>query len=452
MLFRQFVDADLGCGSYLIGCERAGVAAVVDPAFAIEQYLEEAELRGVSITCVVETHTHADHLSGHGRLALEQGVPVYASPLAGAEHPYLPLADGDEIELGNVVLRALATPGHRPEHTSIAVIDRTRADEPWLVLTGDSLFVGEAARPDLAVGAVEGAEGLYGSLRRLLELPDGVEVYPGHVAGSLCGAGMSSKGSSTIGFERRFNPALSRAAGTMEAFVRHSSAVEAPKPPNLQRIVALNRGPWVARPPELQPLASGGDAGPAGITVLDVRSIDEYAAGHVAGALNVPLRGKAFGTKAGFVLDPAERIAVHAAGPADAMLAAARLHAVGFLEFEGYLSHPALTATLTVFHDVEAVEALLSDTDALLVDVRDEHEFAERSLPGALNLPFRLLRSGAAAGLPHGRVIVPFCESGSRAGIAGSILAAAGLDVRPLVAGGVSRWLAARENTPSIKL
>ena len=164
MLFRQFVNDDLGCGSYLVGCEGAGVAAVIDPAYAIEQYLDEAERRGVRITCVVETHTHADHLSGHGRLALEHGIPVYISPIAGALYPHEPLVDGAEIVLGNVVLRAIHTPGHRPEHTAIAIIDRTRAEEPWLVLTGDSLFVGEAARPDLAMGASEGAEGLYGSL------------------------------------------------------------------------------------------------------------------------------------------------------------------------------------------------------------------------------------------------------------------------------------------------
>lgn len=442
MLFKQFVDDDLGCGSYLVGCEGAGVATVVDPAYAIEQYLEEAERRGVRITCVVETHTHADHLAGHGRFALEHGVPVHVSPLAAAEYPYVPLTDGAEIVLGNVVLRAIATPGHRPEHTSLAIIDRTRADEPWLVLTGDSLFVGEAARPDLAVGAVEGAEGLHGSLRRLLELNDGVEVYPGHVAGSLCGAGMSSKGSSTIGFERRFNPALGRAAGPIDEFVRHSAAIDAPKPPNLQRIVGLNRGAWVGRAPELQPLASA-----EGLTVLDVRTVEEFAAGHVAGAINVPLSGTSFGTKAGFVLDPAERIAVHAAGTHDALLAAHRLHTVGFLDLAGYLSHPRLPETLQLFTDVAAVEELLRTTEHLLVDVRDEHEFAEGSLPGAINVPYRLLRGGGLDALPRDRVLVAFCESGARAGIAGSILAGAGFDARPLVRGGVTTWLQARRNT-----
>src|SRR5207247_6217662 len=142
----------------------------------------------------------------HGRLALEHGLPVAIHPQADPAYPFEPLEDGAEIKVGQVVLRVIRTPGHRPEHCCFAVIDRSRAPEPWLVLTGDSLFVGDAARPDLAVEAREGAEGLFHSLRRLIELGDGVEVYPGHVAGSLCGKAMSSKASTTIGFERRFNP------------------------------------------------------------------------------------------------------------------------------------------------------------------------------------------------------------------------------------------------------
>jgi hydroxyacylglutathione hydrolase len=187
VLFQQFLDDDLGCASYLVGDEEAGVAAIVDPPYAIERVLETAERRGVEIVRTVETHTHADHLSGHGRLALDHGVRVSIHPTAEVEFPFDPLSDGAELELGQVALRAIHTPGHRPEHTCLAVIDRSRADEPWLVLTGDSLLVGDAARPDLAVGATEGAEGLFDSLQRLLELPDGVELFPGHVAGSLCG-------------------------------------------------------------------------------------------------------------------------------------------------------------------------------------------------------------------------------------------------------------------------
>src|SRR5687768_14271758 len=169
MIFTQFVDAALGCASYLVGDPRTGQAVVVDPAFAIEQYLDEAEDRDVRIVRVIETDTHADHVSGHGRFVLEHGVAVSVHPAAEAEYPHNPLEDGNEISLGDIVLRCIHTPGHRPEHCCLAVSDLTRGAEPWIVLTGDSLFVGDAARPDLAVEAREGAEGLFHSLRTLAE-------------------------------------------------------------------------------------------------------------------------------------------------------------------------------------------------------------------------------------------------------------------------------------------
>ena len=243
MIFRQFVDDDLGCASYLVGDSETQQAVVVDPAYAIEQYLAAAEREDVRIVRTLETHTHADHVSGHGRLALEYGIPVSIHPAAEATYEHDPLEDGQEIVLGNVALQVLHTPGHRPEHCCFAVIDRTRAEEPWLVLTGDSLFVGDAARPDLAVEALDGARELYGSLQRLLELPDGVEVFPGHVAGSLCGASMSPKASTTIGFERLFNTMLT--LNGEDEFISESALTRAPRPPNLERIVELNRGPFV---------------------------------------------------------------------------------------------------------------------------------------------------------------------------------------------------------------
>src|SRR6476620_4354787 len=240
MLFRQFVDEDLGCASYLVG--DAGEALLVDPAYAIEQYLAAAEQEGVRIVRTLETHTHADHVSGHGRLALERGIPVGIHQAAQAEYEHDSLEDGREVVLGDVALQVLHTPGHRPEHCCYAVIDRSRAEEPWLVLTGDSLFVGDTARPDLAVEAVEGARDLYASLQRLLELPDGVEVFPGHVAGSLCGAAISSKASTTIGFERRFNHALQ---GELADFLAEALTAQPPRPPNMERIVEFNRGSFV---------------------------------------------------------------------------------------------------------------------------------------------------------------------------------------------------------------
>ena len=432
MLFQQFLDEDLGCASYLVGDERAGVAAIVDPPFALEPLLEAAERHGVEIVRCLETHTHADHLSGHGRLALEHNVPVSIHPAAEAEYPHDALADGLELEFGQVVVRALHTPGHRPEHTCLAVSDRSRADEPWLVLTGDSLFVGDAARPDLAVGAQEGATALYASLQRLLELPDGVEVFPGHVAGSLCGKGMSSKASSTIGFERRFNRALAFADEL--AFVAETAAVSAAKPPNMGRLVELNRGPFVAATGPLEQLS----AVPEGAAVLDVRPIDDYLAGHHPGAVNVPVSGGSFATKAGFVLELGSAIVIASAATAEAERAARGLHSVGFLDLAGCVDAAGSERMEPV--GLDELDALLA-AGAELIDVREREERDEGYIAGSRNIPYRLL-GVAGAEVPSDRPVVTICESGARAGIAASLLAARGVDARPVVHGGVSAWTA----------
>ena len=432
MLFTQFVDDDLGCASYLVGDEDEGVAAVVDPAFAIEQYLAEAERRRVRIVRVVETHTHADHVSGHGRLALEHGVAVSIHPGAEAAYAHDPLADGAELELGSVLLRCIHTPGHRPEHCCLAVVDRSRADDPWLVLTGDSLFVGDAARPDLAVGAREGAEGLFHSLRRLLELPDGVEVFPGHVAGSLCGKAMSSKASTTIGFERRFNRSLPQAE--LEQFVAASASISVPKPPNVARIVDLNRGPFVGAPPEVVELPAPADEA----QLLDARSVRDFLAGHRHGAVNVPVGGSSFATRAGYVLDPERPVTVAAGDEDEARRAIRGLCSVGFLDVDGYVLGGGPEPMKPV--GLAELQSLLDD-GAELLDVREQDERDGGYIAGSRNIPYRLL-SLLGADLPTDRTLVTICESGGRAAVAASVLAARGLDARPVVGGGIPDWIA----------
>jgi len=432
VLFQQFLDDDLGCASYLIGDEGAGVAAVVDPPYAIEPLLEAAEQHGVKLVRALETHTHADHLSGHGRLALELGLPISIHPAAKVGFSHDPLEDGAEIELGDVLLRAIHTPGHRPEHICLAVIDRSRAGEPWLVLTGDSLFVGDVARPDLAVGAQEGAEGLFRSLGRLLELADGVEVFPGHVAGSLCGKGMSSKASSTIGFERRFNRAL--LIENEQAFVADAAGIGSPKPPNMSRIVELNRGPFVAAAPAVEELP----APPPDIALLDVRPVAAYLAGHRPGALSVPVAGGSFATKAAFVLEAGERLVLQAATAEEAEQAIRGLHTVAFLELEGYVLGGGSEEMRPV--GLEELEGLLGE-GAELIDVRERDERDTGYIAGSRNIPYRLL-SMCGADIPTDRPVVTICESGARAAIAASILAAQGVDARPVLEGGVSAWAA----------
>jgi hydroxyacylglutathione hydrolase len=422
VVFRQLVDDDLGCASYLIGDEAAGEAVVVDPAYAIEPYLEEAERSGVRIVRVLETHTHADHLSGHGRFALEHGVVVSIHPLAEPEFPFEPVEDGNEVRVGDITIRVLHTPGHRPEHCCYLLDGH--------LLTGDSLLIGDAARPDLAVEATEGATALYDSLQRLAGLPDETEVDPGHVAGSLCATGISSARSSTIAMERLSNRAL--AYGDADEFVAAHTTISAPRPPTTERVVALNRGPFLGAPEPLEPIETFDGQ------VLDVRSPREFAAGHVVGALNVPLSGSSVGTKAGFLLDPGQPIALHASSPEQADDAARRLRAVGLLDLTGYLSDPETPERLEPI-TLDELEALLADGGVELIDVREKDERDEGYIPESRHIPYRLVGEFAEE-LANGRPVVTVCESGARAAVAASVLAAHGVPARPVLDSGISDW------------
>ena len=441
LLFKQFLDDDLGCASYLVGDEHAGVAVVVDPPYRVEPVLAEAERRGVELTGVLETHTHADHISGHGRLALEHGVPIRIHRAADAAFPHEPLDDGAEIEIGEVVVRTMHTPGHRPEHCCFAVVDRSRSSEPWLVLTGDSLFVGDAGRPDLAVEAREGAEGLFRSLRRLVELGDGVEVFPGHVAGSLCGAAMSSKASTTIGFERRFNPALQ---GELADFVGAALGPQPARPPNMERIVELNRGPLLAAQPPLERMGSV----PVEAVVLDVRRTSVFAAGHHPGAVGIPISGSSFATKTAFVL-PERPVVLHAEDEGEAERAARALHAVGLFAIAGWQEGGGSEKLEPV--SLEELERLLADDAVELLDVREADERDAGHVPGSRHLPYRTARAAAEAGLLNGRPVVTMCESGARAAIAASVLQAAGLEARPVLDSGLADWRARGGETTSFR-
>jgi len=422
VVFRQLVDDDLGCASYLIGDEEAGEAVVVDPAYAIEPYLEEAERSGVRIVRVLETHTHADHVSGHGRFALEHGLPVSVHPLAEPSYPFEPVEDRDEVAVGSLRITALHTPGHRPEHCCYLVDGH--------LLTGDSLLIGDAARPDLAVEAKEGASALYDSLQRLASLPGETEVDPGHVAGSLCATGISSARSSTIDMERLSNRALAYADEA--EFVASHAIISAPRPPTVEHVVELNRGPFLAAPLPLEALETFAGQ------VLDVRDPREFAAGHVKGAINVPLSGSSVGTKAGFLLDLERPIALHASSPEQAEDAARRLRAVGLLDLEGYLAAPDAGERLEPI-TLDELERLLADNAVELLDVREKDERDEGYIPTSRHIPYRLVGEFADE-LENGRPVVTMCESGARAAVAASVLAARGVAARPVLDTGISEW------------
>jgi len=251
VILRPFFYEETACASYLFGCLTRRRLAVVDPHEAlVERYLAEAERAGAPVAAVFETHVQADHVSGLPALVEATGATAYLPMGAPVEFEHEPLADGDEVALGNTHVRALATPGHAPAHNAYVVADLRRGtDEPWLVFTGDSLLVGDVGRPDLHAGGdpLPLARQLHGSLERLLELPDGVGVYPSHYAGSVCGRSLSGNPFSTIGFERRHNRAL--AAGDAEAFARALLADLPPAPPDQATIVAANkRGAVAVRP------------------------------------------------------------------------------------------------------------------------------------------------------------------------------------------------------------
>jgi glyoxylase-like metal-dependent hydrolase (beta-lactamase superfamily II)/rhodanese-related sulfurtransferase len=434
VVFRQFVDDDLGCGSYLIGDERTAEAVVVDPAYAIEQYVDEAERRGLRLTRVLETHTHADHLSGHGRLALERGLPVAIHPAAEPEYPFELLEDGAELVFGGVQIRVLHTPGHRPEHCCFLVNEQ-------MLLTGDSLLVGDAARPDLAVEAKEGAEEMFHSLRRLVDLSDETKVYPGHVAGSLCATGISEDRSSTIGHERRTNRAL--AFDDLKEFITATSSISAPRPPNSERIVELNKGAFVGAQPPLAELESFTG------TLLDVRRAEAFAAGHMHGSLNVPVSGSSFGTKAAFVLEETERFAITGSSREEAEEAARRLHAVGVFGTAGYLPHAGADERLDPV-DLDELERLLEADEVEVLDVRELSERDEGYIAGSRNIPYRVVRAFVDE-LADGRPVVTICSSGARAAIAASVLAASGVDARPVLGAGIDDWEARGHHTVAFR-
>src|ERR671933_274124 len=451
MLFRQILHEDLGCASYVVA--DGGEAAVVDPKWQIEDYLELAHEHDFRIRHVLETHNHADHLSGRGRLAAATGATLHVSAEAGAEYDHEPLEEGRALELGDARVTALRTPGHRPEHLSFAVEDRSREQAPWLLLTGDSVFVGDVARPDLAVEPEEGARGLYRSLRRLLEHEDFVEVWPGHVGGSLCGgAGMSEKPGSTIGFERRFNPLLRLA--DEDEFVRELTGNPQPQPPNFERIVELNRGPLVTESASLEPLAPAGAKAllDAGAVLVDGREPREHDAVHVPGSLSVTQTHSGVGTRAAWVVEPDADVVVLAASDEDARGLARSLEAIGFRSLKGFVAGgigawqaAGLETSSTAAIDPAELARRLRAGDMTLLDVREDDEWDEGHVEGSLHMPYHELGDGLPDGLPRDTPLAVACSAGNRSSLAASLLRRAGLEnVIHVTDGGVQDLLKGR--------
>jgi hydroxyacylglutathione hydrolase len=447
VIFRQVTHDDLGCASYFIGDLDAGAAAVVDPRFEIDEYLELARYLGVHIDHVLETHNHADHVSGHGRLAAATGATIRIHSLADAAYEHEPFEDGFEMDLGALRVRALHTPGHRPEHTAFALIDTARGDEPWAVLTGDSLFVGDVARPDLAVDREEGARGVFRSLHeRLLSLPPDTEVWPGHLGGSLCGGpGMDLKISSTVGFEQRHNPLLEERGE--DAFVARTLASLGPQPPNFQAVVDLNRGPLLTAGVELMPLTPRQvDLREAeGALLVDVRTDLQFDEAHIPGAVSITMLRQGFGTKLSWVADREQEIVLIGRDDEDARVAGQLSTAVGIRKLGGYLAG-GMTSWRAERREVDriermTVEQLAEQGDGLqIVDVRERSEWNDGHIPGSVHIPYHDIH-GLPEALDPDRPVAAVCASGQRSATAASLLARYGArEVIHVVDGGVPLW------------
>jgi len=448
MLFRQIVHEDLGCASYLVGDPGSGVAAVIDPQWDIDPYLNLARLHGVRIEHVLETHNHADHVSGHGRLARASGATIHVNGLAEAEYDHDPIADGWTLDMGGVSIEAVPTPGHRPEHTSFLLRDAGRGGDPVAVLSGDCLFVGDVARPDLAVEPREGAAGIFRSLHeRLLSLPDEVEVWPGHLGGSLCGSsGIDLKTSSTIGFERRHNRAL---ALTDEAeFVEDAVASIGERPPNVEHIVSLNRGPLVesiGSPVSLTPRRFEA-AIAAGAYAVDSRTNEQFDEAHIPGAISASGYDTGFATKVAQVVPPDEEIVVVAASDGNELEAAELLSAVG-LKVRGFLAggmsawraEERPVARIEPIGPGELAALLEGEAPPLVLDVRGAGEYEQGHIAGSLHIPYGELMRRLDE-LPRDRALATICKGGKRSGLAASVLQREGFSTIHVAYGGVGTW------------
>ncbi|MBX3062197.1 MAG: MBL fold metallo-hydrolase [Anaerolineae bacterium] len=453
MYLQQFFIEGLGCASYLVGCEGAGVAAVIDPDRDVQKYLNEAAAHNLMITHIVETHLHADHVSGNTELAQHTGAAIYVHEAANVEFEHNVLSDGDRIVLGNVELHVRFTPGHTPESITLLVIDKTRAEEPWMALTGDTLFVGDAGRPDLV--GLDVAKELAGHMHHTLQnvylpMADGVMILPGHGAGSLCGKSIGSVLTTTLGYERLHNPALLIA--DRKEYIDFAVSGLPEQPGNNKRIKQINRqGPRIL-----------GEVAPRGLSVLDtvtelrrgailldVRSKAAYKAKHIPGSVYLEADAQ-LSNRAGFMLPPDVPIILLLTDEEQYRQVVYSLARVGYDSVVGYLADSLQTweamrlpTTSGDIHDISALQLhdlLDQDAKPLVIDVRETWEYRQGHVPGA-----RLMSLGDFARrtdeLDPRQPIAVICASGSRSQSAAALLGTKGFETVYNVVGGTIGWL-----------
>ncbi|MBN2565036.1 MAG: MBL fold metallo-hydrolase [Candidatus Eisenbacteria bacterium] len=452
MHLKHFFVEKIAHSSYLIGGRRT--CAIVDPERNVDAYMDAARDLGLRITHIIETHLHADFVSGHIDLHERTGAAIYAPRKARCEFDHNPVSEGDSIHIEDVRLDVLETPGHTPEHVSYVASDTARSAKPVCVFTGDTLFVGDVGRPDLFPGVAQDlASTLHGSLhQKLLKLPDYCEVLPAHGAGSLCGRSMGAKWTSTIGYERRFNPALR--IRSIDRFVESLTVDMPPTPDHFSRCSEINRqGPEslseLSVPVPLEPVAFREKVASGGAIVIDVRAYDAYGAQHVPGSLSIPLEGN-FPTFAGWVIPEGARILVVADDESEVASAVNWLRRVGLEREEAYLdggmfawSKAGLEASHVPQLSAGELADMLNGRDALtLLDVRAATEYAGSHIEGSINIPAPDLRTRHDE-IDSRATVVTMCSSGQRSSTAASILERQGFRSLLNVSGGYTGYAAA---------
>lgn len=464
MLVRRFYDDRLAQATYLIGCQRTGEAIVIDPPRDVAPIIEAARAEGVRITRVTETHIHADFVSGARELAAATGAQLLLSAEGGPDWQYgyaaeagaTLLHDNDVITLGGVRIDAWHTPGHTPEHLVFIVTDTARSDDPVAMVSGDFVFVGDVGRPDLlekaakVVGTMEtGARQLFRSLKRLADLPDHVQIWPGHGAGSACGKALGAMPSSTLGYERLTNWAFG--IDTEDAFVTAVLEGQPNPPAYFAMMKKINReGPPILGTREAPAHLPAGafDAAVRDGVVLDVRPAASYASGHLRGTINIPLI-RAFTTWAGWLLSydaPITLIAGDAAAASEARLA---LASIGLDRVRGWFGPDLLQAraggadwSVATKGDVTEAETLIAG-GRRVIDLRESNEWQAGHIPGAEHHPLGTVRQ-ELADLDRDTPLAVHCQAGTRSAIGASVLEAMGFhDVVDLGAG-YAGWHAAR--------
>ncbi|MCS6873996.1 MAG: rhodanese-like domain-containing protein [Pyrinomonadaceae bacterium] len=443
MIFKQFYLGCLSHASYYIGSEDEAV--VIDPQRDVQQYLDEAEANGQKIKYVIETHSHADFVSGHLELARRTGAQIVYGQRADTKFPALKVKDGDELMIGKVKLRFLETPGHTPEGITILAQDTENPDAPMKMFTGDTLFIGDVGRPDLVGSkgytAEQMASMLYDSLhQKILTLPDETEVYPAHGAGSLCGKSLSKDTWSTLGEQKRTNYALQPMS--KEEFIKLVTADQPEVPMYFPKSAAKNLegAPSLDELPRPKELSTEEILKFEGV-VIDVRPSSEYGSGHIPNSINIGLGGQ-FASWAGTLIPIGTPIAIVAETAEQVEEAFTRLARVGHESVKGFIlikNYTGEKKTVTQVSPKEANEAL-SRNGAQLVDVRRKAEYESVHAKGAVNIPLHTL-SKELGSLDPDKPTYVICQSGYRSSIGTSILENAGFKEIYNIVGGTNAWL-----------